>query len=88
MDGLFQQGMAQLNITWAGANGDLPDPVAYDTPLADIKRIATEAVRDGIPGIPADAAADFGDFIVDRFPSTEDVPNNRLMLRPKTPFGC
>ena len=80
--------MAKLNITWAGNNGDLPDPVGFDLDDASVKRIATESVRDGyVPGIPA-AAADFKDFVVERFRANEAVPANRIMLRPKTPFGC
>ena len=47
----------------------------------------TEAVQAGIPGIDADEAADFGDFVVDRFPAREDIPFNRISIRPKTPFG-
>ena len=27
------------------------------------------------------------DFVVDRFPATEEIPHARLFLRPKTPFG-
>jgi len=80
---------ALLNITWAGANGDLPDPVSYDSGDGDLKQVAAEAVQTGyVPGIPADEAVRFDDFIVDRFPATEDKPFNRLFLRPKTPFGC
>lgn len=78
---------ARLNITWKGQNGDLLDQVAYDLSDADIKRIATEAVQAGIPGIAADPAANFNDFVVDRFAANDEVPDNRLMLRPKTPFG-
>lgn len=79
---------ARLNVTFAGQNGDLPDPVAFDAPDADVKRWATEAVRNGgIPGIAANVGASFDDFVVDRFPATGDVTHNRLMLRPKTPFG-
>jgi hypothetical protein len=80
--------MAKLTITYAGQQGDLPDLVSYDATDADLKRMATESVRDGyVPGIDAAAAADFTDFVVDRFPSRADVPFNRLSLRPKTPFG-
>lgn len=79
--------MARLNVTWNGANGDLPDPVAYDMPKEDLIRVAAEAIRGGyIPGIPMDLGVDLTDFEVDRFPATESLPN-RLFLRPKTPFG-
>lgn len=80
--------MAKLNITWAGNNGDLPDQVEADLDDTAVKRIATESVRDGyVPGIPA-AAADFKDFVVERFRAVPDqgLPN-RILLRPKTPFG-
>ncbi|APU89007.1 hypothetical protein Rctr197k_224 [Virus Rctr197k] len=78
---------ARVNITWAGRNADLPDPVAYDSTDGDIKGWVTEAVRAGIPGIQADPHANFGDFVVDRFPADDTTPYNRLMVRPKTPFG-
>jgi len=79
--------MASLNVTWSGNNGDLPDPVAYDTPQAQILQMATEAIRGGyIPGIPMDLAVNLTDFVIDRFPATGELPN-RLFLRPKTPFG-
>lgn len=81
--------MAKLNITYNGQQGDLPDLVSYDSTDGDIKQIATESVRGGdIPGIDAAPEADFTDFVVDRFPSHEDVPFNRLSLRPKTAFGA
>ena len=80
---------ARLNVTFAGQNGDLPDPVAFDAPDADVKRWVTESVRNGgVPGIQANATADFTDFVVDRFPATDDAPFNRMMVRPKTPFGA
>ena len=77
---------ATLNITWAGQNGDLPNPIAFDAPDADIRRWAAEAVRAGIPGISADAGVSFRDFVVERFSATHDLPN-RVVLRPETPFG-
>lgn len=80
--------MATLNITWAGSNGDLSDPVSYDLDDASLLTIATEVVRNGgVPGIAADPNASFDGFVIDRFPATADLPLNRLMLRPKTPFG-
>ena len=87
MDQVMQPGEARLNITIAGFNGDLPDPVAYDASDADVKQWATEAVRAGIPGIPAQANPDFTDFVVDRFPASDVRPFPLVMLRPKTPFG-
>ena len=82
-----QVDMATMNVTWAGANGDLPDLVPYNSTDGDLKQMATEAIRDGyIPGIGADAA-DLGDFMVDRFPAEGELPN-RLFMRPKTPFGA
>lgn len=78
---------AQLNVTFGGGNGDYPDPVNFDVTDGDIKQVAMEAIRDGyIPGISADPNVDLTDFVVDRFPATEELPP-RLMLRPKTPFG-
>lgn len=78
---------AVLNVTYAGENGDYPDPVPFDSDDRDIKEIAMEAIRDGyIPGITADVHVDLTNFVVDRFPAKGDLPD-RLALRPKTPFG-
>lgn len=80
---------ARLNVTWNGANGDMPDPVLYDSTDQEILRWAEEAVRNGnIPGIPADPNASLDGFVVDRFPSNAEVPDNKLFVRPKTPFGA
>ena len=79
---------AMVNVTWNGQNGDLPDPVSYDSTDGDVLQMVTEAVRSGsIPGIPADTSADFTDFVVDRFEATEARPNRLISVRPKTPFG-
>lgn len=78
---------ARLNITINRQNGDYPDLVDYEATDGDLKQILTEGVRTGyIPGIDADANVDLTDFVVDRFPATEELPP-RLMVRPKTPFG-
>lgn len=79
---------ARLNVTWAGTNGELVDPVFFDASDNDVKNWAAEAVRNGdIPGIPADPQVDFTDFVVDRFQPTEVRPYRLLMIRSKTPFG-
>jgi len=79
---------ARVNVTFKGANGDLPDSVSFDATDGDVKQWVTEAVRGGgIPGITADAGADFTDFVVDRFAANEARPFNLLQIRPKTPFG-
>lgn len=79
---------ARLNITFAGQNGDLPDPVSFDATDAEIREWATEAVTTGsVPGLNAAAGADFSDFVIDRYESTEARPYKLLQLRPKTPFG-
>lgn len=79
---------ARVNVTYAGANGDLPDPVSFDAPDGDIKQWVTETVRTGgIPGIPATPTASFTDFVVDRFTANEARPTNLIQVRPKTPFG-
>lgn len=88
MTNVIRPNEARVNVTWQGENGDLPDPVSYDATDGDVKQFVTEAVRTGgIPGIRADMNADFTNFIVERFPATEEVPFNRLVTRPKTPFG-
>lgn len=81
------ENMARLNITWAGGNGDLEDPVPYDMTDAELRRLAEEAVRAGLPGITADANVNLADFAVDRFPANAEIPYPRVFLRPKTPFG-
>ena len=79
---------SRVNVTWAGQNGDLPDTVSSDSTDGDVRQWVTEAVRTGhVPGIPADAAADFRDFVVDRFAATDQRPFNLIQVRPKTPFG-
>lgn len=78
---------ATVNVTYAGQNGDLLAPVYFQSTDGDIKAWVTEAVRSGtVPGINAAPAADFTDFVVDRFPAKDGRPN-MLMVRPKTPFG-
>jgi hypothetical protein len=78
---------ARLNVTINGQNGDFPDPVDYESTDEAVRQIAVEAIRTGyIPGIAADEDADLTDFVVDRFPATDELPA-RLMVRPKTPFG-
>lgn len=79
---------ARVNITWAAQNGDLPDPVAYDTPDDQLKTMLVEAITTGsIPGLRADANVDLRDFVVDRFEATEARPWRAIMVRPKTAFG-
>lgn len=79
---------ARVNVTYAGQNGDLPDPVLFNAPDADVKGWIKEALRNGgIPGIPAIVEVDLGNFVLERFEPTEQRPYNLLQLRPKTPFG-
>lgn len=79
---------ARVNVTWNGANGDLPDPIFYDSADGDVRGMVTEAVRAGsVPGIPADATADFRDFVIDRFTANDTRPYALIQIRPKTPFG-
>lgn len=86
---LLRADEARVNCTWAGQNGDLTDTVQYDATDAQIKTWLTEAIRNGdIRGIQADPAVQLADFVVDRFPATDTVPYNRIMLRPKTAFGA
>lgn len=80
---------ARVNVTWMGQNGDLPDPVSFDAPDAQVRRWVTEAVRSGnVPGIRTDGRAVFHDFVVDRFGATATRPYNLIQIRPKTPFGA
>ncbi len=78
---------AILNVTYAGSNGDAPQPINFDAPDGDIRAWATEMVRNGdIRGIDAIANPDFRDFVIDRFPEKDGI-GARVILRPKTPFG-
>lgn len=80
---------ARVNLTWAGGNGDLPDPVAFEATDGDVKQWLTEAARGGgVPGIAADPTINLTDFVVDRFRSTEARPYNLIQIRPKVPFGA
>ena len=79
---------ARVNVTYGGANGDLPDPVFFDSTDADIKAMVAEAIRSGsIPGIPHRQDATLEDFVVDRFRANEQRPYPLVQIRPKTPFG-
>ena len=79
---------ARVNITYGGKNGDLPDPVFFQSTDVDVKAWVTEALRAGsVPGLDAAPNADFSDFVVDRFTASEARPYNLIQLRPKTPFG-
>jgi len=79
---------ARVNVTYAGSNGDLVDPVDYDLDDRTIKALVVESVTAGsVPGIPALGDVDLTDFVVDRFPATDANPDHRIFVRPKTPFG-
>lgn len=79
---------ARVNITYGGKNGDLPDPVFFQSTDGDVKNWVTEAVRAGsVPGLEAAPNAEFGDFVIDRFAASEARPYNLIQVRPKTPFG-
>ena len=79
---------AIVNVTWAGNNGDLRDPVSFDATDEQIKEWVTEAVRTGgVANIPADPNANFTDFVIDRYAATEETPYARCFCRAKTPFG-
>ena len=79
---------ALLNITHAAQNGTLNDPVPYDLPDGELRRIVTEAVRSGsVVGLERAEAADFTNYVFDRFPATAELPA-RVFARPKTPYGA
>ena len=79
---------ARVNVTYGGQNGDLPDPVPFQSTDGDVKAWVTEAISNGdIPGLNAVPNANFADFVVDRFSATEARPYNLIQLRPKTAYG-
>ena len=78
---------ARLNVTINGQNGDYPDLVDFEMDDGAVKTVVQEALQSGyIPGVGTVESASLDDFVVDRFPATDDLPP-RLFLRPKTPFG-
>lgn len=88
MDQLMVANEARVNITWRGQNGDMPQPVYFDSTDNDIRQWVTEAVRHGgVPGIAESLHADFRDFVIDRFAANGTRPYNLIQVRPKTPFG-
>jgi hypothetical protein len=79
---------ARVNITYAGTNGDLPDPIPFDSQDEVVRRIVEEAIRTGgVPGINVDSDVDLSGYVVDRFGPNEARPNFLLSVRPKAPFG-
>lgn len=77
---------AMVTVTINGQQGDV-GPVAFDAADADIKRWVTEAVAaGGVAGIDV-IQADFDDYVVDRFQARDGLPD-RIVMRPKTPFGA
>lgn len=81
--------IAKLNVTYKGANGDLPDGVAFDASSEAILEMAEESIRNGdIPGVTADEDVNLDGFEVVRF-SADDGSGlgDRVFVRPKTPFG-
>lgn len=79
---------ATVSVTYAGQQGTLPDPVPFDASDADIRQWAAESLRSGLPGVDAQSIElnALDDFVVDRYPARDDLPN-RLVVRPKVPFG-
>jgi hypothetical protein len=83
----MERPIAQMNITWAGQQGTASTDVFYDESREDLLRMATEMIRSGdIPGIDRDPDANLQDFEVQRFGEKDGLPN-RVVIRPKTPFG-
>lgn len=79
---------AIVNVTWAGNNGDLRDPVSFDATDEEIRNWATEAVRSGsVTNIAAAQNVNFADFVIERYAASAETPYNRIFIRPKTPFG-
>lgn len=79
---------ARVNITWAGQNAELPDPVSRDAAEGDVKMWVAEAIRNGsIPGIPADPGVDLTNYVVEKYGPNDQRPHHAIFVRPKTPFG-
>jgi hypothetical protein len=83
----IEEGMATLDVTFDGEQGTIEGGIPFDLSDSEIKTIATECLSSGsIQGIGQKPGANLADFRVDRFNSKDGLPN-RLILRPKTPFG-
>lgn len=88
VDMVLNNDEARVNVTWNGQNGDLQDPVFFESTDGDLRAMVTEAVQNGdVPGVAADPNANFTDFVVDRFRATNEQDWNKIHIRPKTPFG-
>ena len=85
---VINENEARVNVTYAGQNGELAQPVFFESNDADIKAWITEALQAGsIPGLPVQRNVDLRDFVVDRYKPTEARPYNLIQVRPKTVFG-
>lgn len=79
---------AKVNLTWAGQNYDLTDPVPYDIPEEQLRAALSEVIRAGDDGIPADQdVAMMANFVVRRYEPTATRPSRLITVRPKTEFG-
>ena len=79
---------ARVNVTYAGQNNELPQPVFFQSSDGDVKTWITEALRAGsIPGLGVHANVDLRDYVVDRYPPTDGRPYNLIQVRPKTAYG-
>lgn len=83
---------ARLNITFEGLNGDFVEPVPFNLSDAELKALARNAiVTGGVPGIAVSRrrrdTVDLSTFVVDRFPASGPHRENRVFVRPLTPFG-
>lgn len=77
---------ARFNITHDGKNGDFVEPVPFDASEAQLKAMASEAIRAGLLG-DVRGRVNLAGYVIDRFPASALLPINRIFLRPKTPFG-
>ena len=90
---MIQAHEARVNVTHLGSNGELPDPVPYNSTDAEIRQWISEAIRTGsIPGIAADPTVDLSNYMVDKFdapvnPVAGQRDYNLLTLRPKVAYG-
>ena len=83
-----QDNEAMVVVTYDGMSGDLRDPVPYDATDTQILGWVRESLQGGsVEGIPAQNEPNLQDYVVQRVASSETVQFNRLMVRPKTPFG-
>lgn len=87
MDNMLQGHEARLEVTWQGEHGTVDGAIPFDWTDDVILATVQEALQGGdVQGITTQGG-DIGDFVVERFTANNEVPYNRIMVRPKVTLG-